>query len=171
MDTIWSRHSSHTNCLFHNLQEVYAALKKTTPTSYLIGHVYYQYLYQNPFKRRKYPHEFQICKRVGSSNKEKFKDIGKRQYLVVIASVVVATISCPMLSNNFFHCNQLVPTSLLVPVSQNREPCQDCPDTILLSDMVRTCKRTKEIQITHFKKLDKEKGIEPNISYQDQSPF
>jgi len=45
------------------------------------------------------------------------EEIFQRQYLVVVASVVVATISCPVLSNNFFHCNQLVPTSLLVPVS------------------------------------------------------
>jgi hypothetical protein len=43
-----------------------------------------------------------------------------------------------VLSNNLFDCHQLVTTSQLVPVGQDREPCQNCPNSIFLSDVVGT---------------------------------
>jgi hypothetical protein len=60
----------------------------------------------------------------------------------------------PVPSDHLFHCHKLVTASLLVPVGQDRKPCQNSPNAILLSNVVITCK-SKQFCIRPFPTLGK----------------
>ena len=64
---------------------------------------------------------------------------GKGKYLIIIACVIMATICGPVLTDNIFNGDKLVSSKVvLVLESKNRKPCKHSPNTILLTNMVRT---------------------------------
>lgn len=67
-------------------------------------------------------------------------------YLIVISSIIVTTISSPVLADYVFNAHKLSPIKvILILISKYRQPCKNCPDSILFTDMVRACPSTKFI--------------------------
>jgi len=63
------------------------------------------------------------------------------EILIIISSVVVSSIGLPVVLNDVSDGNELL-LWILVLGGQDLEPCEDCPDTIFLSDVVGSCAET-----------------------------
>ena len=72
---------------------------------------------------------------------ENFVSVGSLEILVIVPLIIISSILLPVISDNVLDRNQLACVSLVF-ISQNLQPAEYSPETVLLTNVEAACAET-----------------------------